>query len=217
LRAKLSLGATSVPAAVLSRCVALVCLALVVCSFGAPVGASTEPNTPQRTMMVGDSVIVECNNVTRVAISDPAVADVSVPSSKEILIVAKSPGATTLYIWDAAGRRGVKINVEDLKLDMDKLIADILKQINDTRITAEGWAILLFWKGLCRGRRRPRERSPSPRQSRNCRCSEAIQPAATIRKCVLRPGRRAIHLCSKKSPPRRAVRFPPSTLVASQK
>ncbi len=118
--------------------IVLVCVVIIVWSFAGLVGARAASAVPERTMLVGDSVVVECRNLTRVAISDPDTADISVPSSTELMIVAKTPGKTTLYIWDAAGRRSVTIAVEDAKLDMAKLIADVTRQIDDNRITARG-------------------------------------------------------------------------------
>ena len=130
-----------------NRRIVLICVALIIWSVVGLVNARATTVVPERTMVVGDSVVVECRNLTRVAISDPAIADVSVPSSTELMIVAKTPGKTTLYIWDAAGRRSVTIVVEDAKLNMDKLIAEITKQINDNRITARGVGSTVILEG----------------------------------------------------------------------
>ena len=42
--------------------------------------------------------------VTDVVVADPTVADVDVRSAKQIYILAKGPGETTVYATDAAGR-----------------------------------------------------------------------------------------------------------------
>lgn len=58
----------------------------------------------EKTLNVGDSIIIECKNVTRAAVGDPVIADVVPISSKEILVNGKSPGRTVIYIWDDMGR-----------------------------------------------------------------------------------------------------------------
>ena len=44
------------------------------------------------------------SNITDVVVADPAIADVEVKSGRQIYILAKGPGETTVYATDAAGR-----------------------------------------------------------------------------------------------------------------
>ena len=48
---------------------------------------------------VNQSQILNIEGVKRVAIANPAIADVLVISDSEILLVGKAPGVTSLQIW----------------------------------------------------------------------------------------------------------------------
>ncbi|SDN27579.1 pilus assembly protein CpaC [Dendrosporobacter quercicolus] len=43
--------------------------------------------------------------ITRVAVADPELADVTVISKRELLVLARKPGTTTLYVWTNDGMR----------------------------------------------------------------------------------------------------------------
>lgn len=43
--------------------------------------------------------------ISRVAIANPAIADVTVTSGQQMIIVAKGVGSTSLYVWDGGGAR----------------------------------------------------------------------------------------------------------------
>jgi pilus assembly protein CpaC len=51
------------------------------------------------------SVVAVGNNITRVSVGSPEVADVQVMSYTEVVVNARTPGSTTLFIWDASGAR----------------------------------------------------------------------------------------------------------------
>ncbi len=50
-------------------------------------------------------------NITDVVVADPAIADVEVKSGRQIYILGKGPGETTVYATDAAGRTVYKATV----------------------------------------------------------------------------------------------------------
>lgn len=57
-------------------------------------------------MTVGKAVILDHpDEITRVSISDPGIADAVAVSTKEVLLNAKGPGVTTLVIWSKSGER----------------------------------------------------------------------------------------------------------------
>jgi len=57
-------------------------------------------------MTVGKAVILDHpDEITRVSISDPGIADAVAVSPKEVLLNAKGPGVTTLVIWSKSGER----------------------------------------------------------------------------------------------------------------
>ncbi len=62
--------------------------------------------TEEIAMTVGKAVILDHpDEITRVSISNPEVADAVAVSTKELLINAKGPGITTLVIWSKGGER----------------------------------------------------------------------------------------------------------------
>ncbi len=67
-------------------------------------------------IVLGESKVVSVSNPKRVALGDPAVADIAGASATEILVSAKKEGETNLQIWDDLGQREivVKVFVEDL-------------------------------------------------------------------------------------------------------
>lgn len=109
--------------------------------------ALSNPSPVEKVLQVGDSEIVESSEVRRAAIGDPMIADVVALSSAEILVNAKSPGRTTLYIWDASGRSVYKIVVQPATLDMDKLCADVLEKLDDPRISVRGVGNTIILEG----------------------------------------------------------------------
>ena len=84
--------------------------------------------------VVGDTEIIECKDLTRVAIGDPLVADVAPLSFSEVLVNAKSPGKTVLYVWDVSGRRVFNLIVQSPTPDMESLSQVVQEQVNDPRI-----------------------------------------------------------------------------------
>jgi pilus assembly protein CpaC len=73
--------------------------------------------------------------IARIAIANPAIADVTVIAKTELLIVAKKSGTTTLYIWTSDGmRQEYAVSI----LDYDtKTSAAIEKMIGYAGVTAE--------------------------------------------------------------------------------
>jgi eukaryotic-like serine/threonine-protein kinase len=65
------------------------------------------------TMEVGEALLLEVPSVTRVAVGDPGIADVSVPERDRIRIEAGQPGKTTVLVWNAnAERRNWLVHVK---------------------------------------------------------------------------------------------------------
>ena len=66
------------------------------------------------------------NNITRVAIGNPDIVDVSIVSANEVLLQAKKAGHTNLILWDSQGaKRSSVVNVVDPKSDERE---DMLRQ-----------------------------------------------------------------------------------------
>jgi pilus assembly protein CpaC len=80
-------------------------------------------------MITGDIQTVAAHNLTRVSVTNPDVADISDAQSDKISLLAKRAGSTTLFLWDAAGKRRIKVRVvnEDLralKLRVEKVLEE---------------------------------------------------------------------------------------------
>jgi pilus assembly protein CpaC len=55
---------------------------------------------------VGRSQVVSVSHdITKVAITDPHIADVAVLSKREVLVNGKAPGTTSFIVWTSSGRR----------------------------------------------------------------------------------------------------------------
>ncbi|MDI6638484.1 MAG: pilus assembly protein N-terminal domain-containing protein [Bacillota bacterium] len=83
--------------------------------------------TANRTfaVVVGESRILQVNGLVRVAIADPAIADVVVVSKTEVIVNGKAEGRTTLHVWDASGRSSY-----DVRVCVDN--ADLIREIEET-------------------------------------------------------------------------------------
>ncbi len=83
--------------------------------------------TANRTfaVVVGESRILQVSGLVRVAIADPAIADVVVVSKTEVIVNGKAEGRTTLHVWDASGRSSYHVRV-----CVDN--ADLIREIEET-------------------------------------------------------------------------------------
>lgn len=70
----------------------------------------------QLDIVIGETKVVSVSNPKRIAIGNPAIADVASASASEILVSAKTAGETNLQIWDSFGQREIVVRVfeEDL-------------------------------------------------------------------------------------------------------
>ena len=100
-------------------------------------------NTKQ--VSIGEAVSIQAENVTKLAIAEPAIADVVPLSDKELSIIGKKVGATTLTIVHSDGRPSEIYRVE---VGNDAAAATIRKMIGAPNITvrAIGDALVLDGK-----------------------------------------------------------------------
>ena len=74
----------------------------------------------EASLIKGELITIGVRDMTRVSITDPAVADIVDASSEELLIIGKTVGQTALFIWDEEGKRTVMIYVINQDLDLVK-------------------------------------------------------------------------------------------------
>ena len=76
--------------------------------------AAGAPDAPRQLELdVGAQKVLDVKGIQRVAVGDPAVADVHPVGSNQLLLVGKGEGHTTLLVWSSAGGKP-----ELLKLDL---------------------------------------------------------------------------------------------------
>lgn len=63
--------------------------------------------------------IFSVHNLKRVAVGDPNIADLTVLSDKELMLIAKKAGNTSLIVWDQTGQHSFNIRV--IKEDLEKV------------------------------------------------------------------------------------------------
>ena len=79
------------------------------------------------SMKRGEVRTVVANQIQRVAVGDPKIADVSVMSAFELMVQAVEVGETNLIVWDQDGQHAVSIRVvqrdpEQMKADLEQFI-----------------------------------------------------------------------------------------------
>jgi len=87
------------------------------------------------TLVSGEALAIAVSFPQRVSMRDPEIADITKVSDKEIVIVAKKPGETTLTIWNKDGEKIFYVTVYSQDLDrvlmrLEKLIRKDLKVTN---------------------------------------------------------------------------------------
>jgi pilus assembly protein CpaC len=99
-----------------------------------------------RSMKVGESQVLGFRWVNRVAIGNPAIADVVPLSDNQVLVNGKSVGETNLFVWDNQGQHEYKVTVLQETQDMStvaRLVSHDLGR-NDIKVQAINDSLFLF-------------------------------------------------------------------------
>lgn len=112
-------------------------------AFAAPAPAAKEGKTVVLSIGRGQQVNLT-SSITDVFVADPNVADVEVKSAKQIYIMGKGPGETTVYATDAAGKTvySAQIRVGG-NLDSIQQMLQLAMPESDIRVTTMNGVILL--------------------------------------------------------------------------
>jgi len=110
-------------------------------------------------LSVGEAKVVAVHSPKKVAVGDPAVADVQILSDKEILLNAKAEGSTTLIVWEADGNKSVtKVVVEQGALEKTMVEIDVqVLEINRNAVLDLG----IDWDSVLRGKETSSGLSPA--------------------------------------------------------
>lgn len=141
-----------------SIALALVVLAL---AWTAPVALAVEctegfqdtrPGTAQALVLeVGRSILLRFQNMTRVVVVNPEVADVTVASANELLVIATANSVhdqvhTMMYVWDKCGIHKFAVTVVGMK-QAERIAMDLRRSlgpnmnvevVSDTLVVVEG-------------------------------------------------------------------------------
>ncbi len=72
------------------------------------------------SMVEGELSTITVYSLTRLSLVDPGVVDIISADDKKILLVARRPGQTTLFLWDEHGKRQMVIYVYAQSLDFTR-------------------------------------------------------------------------------------------------
>lgn len=98
------------------------CLSLALSQISLPLAfaslSSDYVDYEEIEILKGDVYSLTTENLSRVSVTDPNVADINNAKPNEVTLVGKEPGRTTLFVWDDKGKRTYVISVleEDLGL-----------------------------------------------------------------------------------------------------
>ncbi|HEY9855974.1 MAG TPA: type II and III secretion system protein family protein [Stenomitos sp.] len=125
------------------KCLPLMVAATVLLSTSLPAMALSDASLP---VSVGKSeVVTVANDVTKVSVTDPAIADVAVLSKRDVLINGKKPGTTNLIVWTKKNRITYDVVV---RVDAGLLKATIQKATGakDLQVEVVNDSVLLYGK-----------------------------------------------------------------------
>src|SRR6266700_1837102 len=84
-------------------------VAALACLIAPALGAAQQPPElagQKITLTAGRSTVLPADfDITRIAVTNPAVADAVVVQPREVLIDGKAPGTVSLIVWGARERR----------------------------------------------------------------------------------------------------------------
>jgi Flp pilus assembly secretin CpaC len=97
---------------------------------------------------VGQSRVLKFNPITRAAIGNPSVADIAVLSKTEVLLNAKAPGETLLYVQSGNLASSITVRVAAAPTaDLSTIVDDINRALTGTGVTATVAGNTVFLRG----------------------------------------------------------------------
>jgi pilus assembly protein CpaC len=99
------------------------------------------------TLKTGESKVLKFRWVSRIAIGNPAVADVVAVGDNEVLVNAKANGETNLFVWDKGGQHEFKVAVfQGEQQDLNAIARQVSHDLNrdDVMVRAFGDSVFLM-------------------------------------------------------------------------
>jgi pilus assembly protein CpaC len=124
-------------------------IALVICLITAGslgLAAQQQGEVGRITLTAGRSTVLQTDfDITRAAITDPAIADANVVARREVLIDGKAAGTVSLIIWGASERRQYDVVVDPGVSTLEQRFQALFPG-EDIRVSANGDAVILSGK-----------------------------------------------------------------------
>ena len=116
----------------------------IILAFAALVFIGNSYSEDKIQITVGESKIIQVDSPKKIAVGDPKIADLKAVSEKEILLIGKSSGTTSLIIWDKDNNQ-VSNQVIVLAVDLQKTMVEVNVQVleikkNDTTDFGINWS-----------------------------------------------------------------------------
>src|SRR6478735_3501809 len=128
--------------ALIHACSAVLVLCGAASMASAQQAPAPAPAVEKVPLTAGRSTVLMTDfDITRVAVTDPAIADATVVQPREVLIDGKMPGTVSLIIWGAAERRQYDLVVEPGVSTLEQRLQALFPG-EEIRVTATGDAII---------------------------------------------------------------------------
>ncbi|MBI4342592.1 MAG: TonB family protein [Candidatus Omnitrophica bacterium] len=119
---------------------------------GPPVDAPASPEAapPADTLSLNQGAIhtLSVEQIDRVAVGDPALLDVTVVSSNEVLLKAVAIGKTNVILWDRRGQHTIDVEIVDRKPEaMEAQIKRVLEELDLPGVSVRRESGKLFLTG----------------------------------------------------------------------
>jgi pilus assembly protein CpaC len=125
------------------RTIAAVTLLLSMAESGTVRAQQPAPATERLLLTAGRSMVMQTNfEITRIAVTNPAVADAVVVQPREVLIDGKAPGTVSLIVWGATERRQFDVVVEPGISALEQRLQALFPG-EDIHVDANGDAVIL--------------------------------------------------------------------------
>ena len=132
----------------IARCAGVISVVMIASLQGvfAQSSADAQSAAPERVLLTaGRSTVLNTDfDITRIAVTDPAIADAVVVKPREVLVDGKGPGTVSLIVWGVTERRHFDVVVDRgvhvLQQNLQRLFPgeDINVAVNDEAVVLSG-------------------------------------------------------------------------------
>jgi pilus assembly protein CpaC len=124
-------------------------LALPLKDSGALISVHNMTNAEKICVTVGKSKVIHTDKaIKRISVAEPKIADIQVVSPKQLLVNGKTPGATSLVVWDNTDTLIFDVVVERDIMLLKQRLKVVDPQIDINVLPADN-SVLLFGKVAC--------------------------------------------------------------------